>query len=273
VCPSRILSLACALSLPDVSSRLTVRLPRRWQTYVAFAAPVSPKYKLVVGQRRTDPVELLLNNAKYTRILINGAVCWVAGEAVSHQAMIDFIRHGSDGLHDDDAKDYLRRARDGGGLITLPHAQRVEAVSDKWSLGALDVTGFLYLSEGALAKDHRVASADMTKHAFGPGTTDPRTPEAKRYMRSLGFDWARADRLTARQASGTRVDSNYVAPRLGYYLLVAGEWKPGGRVLHTWRRGKLCCKFTLGTFARRDLSAKFKFGSFVGWVDRSRCVV
>jgi len=244
-------------------------LSAREATYEAFVAPVSRECTLVVGKRSTDPVELLSNNAKYTSICINDEDCWVAGEAVSHSAMLDFIRHGPDGRHGDDAHDYLQRARQRGGLFTLPHARRVEAVCDQRSLGALDVTGFLYLSEGALTKHHRVASADMTQHAFGPGKPDPRTPEAKRYMQNLGIDWARADRLTERKASGTRDEPNHVAHRLGYYLLVAGEWKSGGRVLHNWRRGKQCCKFTVGSFARGDLGAKFTFGSFAGWVDSS----
>ena len=244
-------------------------LSAREATYEAFVAPVSRECTLVVGKRSTDPVELLSNNAKYTSICINDEDCWVAGEAVSHSAMLDFVRHGPDGRHGDDAHEYLRRARQRGGLFTLPHARRVEAVCDQRSLGALDVTGFLYLSEGALTKHHRVASADMTQHAFGPGKPDPRTPEAKRYMQNLGIDWARADRLTERKASGTRGEPNHVAHRLGYYLLVAGEWKSGGRVLHNWRRGKQCCKFTVGTFARGDLGAKFTFGSFAGWVDSS----
>ena len=258
----------------------------------AFVAPVSAKFLLSDKGHRTNPQRLLREGAKYVMLNVNGQECWVAGEAVVHQGVLDMLQHGATGMRHDDAVAFLRRVR-GGGIVSLPEKATVVAVSGGvggHGLASMQATGLLYLGENALDKRHAVSAAEMERHGFVP---DPRTRQAFQYMtkvdrevdalastpqlaaarqrpdeseagpaanaklsKLIRFEWARDPRLNARKAVGKRGDAKHVGAKLGHYLLLAAKWGPGMKPIHTWRRGQKIAQLTVGRFEKRALVAK-----------------
>ena len=243
-------------------------------------APVSEDYVLKHWKHSTDPVTLLKRKAKYVSLKINKQDRWVAGEAVSHQAMTDVLCCGKGGMSRAAAKRLLDTARSEGGIRKLPNTPEIVAATKTgYGIASLLPTGFLYLKSDYLDANHELSRAQMEHHQF---EHDPRTADAKQYMQDINdshdplasarirpdkshtpaqanemaaklprFQWERTEKLLERPQTGDKKKGTLKSFRLGHYLLLARQWGPGATVDYRMHRGQKCAQMTVARCWRR----------------------